>query len=63
LKQAGMTQTELANRLSLSPQMVSNYVRNIKLMSLEIAESVAQILNITTYDLYEWEIDDERHTE
>jgi transcriptional regulator with XRE-family HTH domain len=58
-----MSQTELANRLSLSPQMVSKYVRNIKLMSLEIAESIAQILNITTYDLYEWEIDNEDITE
>lgn len=63
LKQAGMTQTELGNRINLSPQMVSKYVRNIKIMSLEIAVSIAHVLNISVSDLYEWEIDSSRHIE
>lgn len=55
LKQAGMTQTELAKRLNLSQQMISKYVNDRKLMSLEIAYNIAAILNCNVEDLYSWE--------
>jgi DNA-binding XRE family transcriptional regulator len=55
LKQAGMTQTELAKRLNLSQQMISHYVNGRKMMSLEIAYNIAAILRCNVEDLYTWE--------
>lgn len=56
LKQAGITQTELAKRVNLSPQMISHYIFNRKVMSLENAKSIASVLNCNIEDLYEWEL-------
>ena len=55
LKQAGINQTELANRVNLSPQMISHYIFNRKIMSLENAKSISAVLNCDIEDLYEWE--------
>lgn len=55
LKQAGMTQTELARRLNLSQQMISHYITGRKTMSLETAYNIAAILICTVEDLYSWE--------
>ena len=55
LKQANMTQTELGKRVDLSPQMISHYVNRRKIMSLEVAKSIAAVMNCNVEDLYEWE--------
>jgi transcriptional regulator with XRE-family HTH domain len=55
LKQAGMTQTELAKRLNLSQQMISHYIHGRKVMSLEVAYNIAVILDCNVESLYSWE--------
>jgi transcriptional regulator with XRE-family HTH domain len=55
LKQARLTQTELAKRLNLSQQMISHYVNGRKVMSLEVAYNIAFILDCDVKDLYAWE--------
>ncbi|MFB0847288.1 helix-turn-helix transcriptional regulator [Paenibacillus oleatilyticus] len=55
LSQAGMTQKQLAERVNLSPQMISHYVMGRKVMSLENAKSISAVLNCNIEDLYLWE--------
>jgi transcriptional regulator with XRE-family HTH domain len=55
LKQAKMTQRQLAERVNLSPQMISHYIFNRKVMNLETAKAIADVLNCNIEDLYEWE--------
>jgi DNA-binding XRE family transcriptional regulator len=55
LDQAGINQSELGRRVNLSPQMISHYIYNRKIMSLEIAKSIAAALNCNIEDLYVWE--------
>jgi transcriptional regulator with XRE-family HTH domain len=59
LKQAKLTQTELAKRLNLSQQMISHYVNGRKVMSLENAYNIATILNCNVEDLYLWDFRNE----
>lgn len=54
LKDANMTQVELATRLDVTKQQVNKYVLNHRVMSLEVAVNVAEILNCDVRDLYEW---------
>lgn len=56
MKQAGLTQTELAKRVNLTQQMISYYINGRKLMSLEIAYNIAVILDCSIEELYSWEI-------
>jgi transcriptional regulator with XRE-family HTH domain len=55
LSEAGMTQKQLSERVNLSPQMISHYIFNRKIMSLDNAKSIAAVLNCLIEDLYEWE--------
>lgn len=55
LDQARINQSELGRRVNLSPQMISHYIYNRKIMSLEIAKSIAAVLNCNIEDLYVWE--------
>jgi transcriptional regulator with XRE-family HTH domain len=54
LKKFGMTQQELANKLSLSRSQISDYANNRKIMSLKNAKSIAKVIGCTIDDLYEW---------
>lgn len=55
LKQARMTQKELASMLDVTKQQINNYVFGHRVMSLSIAKNVATILGCEIDDLYEWE--------
>lgn len=52
LREAKMTQSEFARRLNISRQMVSKYVNDEKIMSLEMCFNAAHVLNCSVYDLY-----------
>lgn len=54
LKDADMTQQELANRLNVTVQQINKYVLNKQGMSLQIAKNIASILNCQMEELYEW---------
>ncbi|MDO6451889.1 helix-turn-helix transcriptional regulator [Oceanobacillus profundus] len=54
LKDVGMTQLQLANRLGVSEQQINKYVNNRQKMSLQVAKNIAVILNCHIDDLYEW---------
>lgn len=56
LRQAGMTQSELARRVNLTPQMIGHYTNNRKVMSLTHAKNIADVLGCRIEDLYEWEV-------
>lgn len=60
LSEAGMTQKQLSERVNLSPQMISHYIFNRKVMSLENAMSIASVLNCSIEDLYLWEYERNR---
>lgn len=55
LKEAGMTQKQLSERVNLSPQMISHYIFNRKIMSIDNAMSISAVLNCSIEDLYDWE--------
>jgi transcriptional regulator with XRE-family HTH domain len=55
LSAAGITQKDLAERVNLSPQMISHYISGRKIMSLENARSISAVLSCTMEDLYDWE--------
>lgn len=59
LKQARLTQTQLAERLNLSQQMISHYVNGRKMMSFEVAYNIAAILDCNIEDLYLWDFRNE----
>lgn len=52
-KDAGITQAELAERLGITPQMISQYERGSKKPSFETAEKIFNALGID-----EWEIEE-----
>ncbi|UYZ12180.1 helix-turn-helix transcriptional regulator [Brevibacillus sp. WF146] len=54
LREAGMTQQELCEKLNMPPSQVSDWVNDVKKMSLGNAKSVAHALGIHIDDLYEW---------
>ncbi|RDW21048.1 XRE family transcriptional regulator [Oceanobacillus arenosus] len=54
LKDAHMTQQELANRMGITVQQINKYVRNRQKMSIEVAGNIAFILKCHVEDLYEW---------
>lgn len=54
LRQVGMSQAQLAERLGVQRQQVSKWVRDEQGMSLESAKNVASILDCYIDDLYEW---------
>jgi plasmid maintenance system antidote protein VapI len=55
LRQVGLTQTELAERLRVSRQQVNKWATNRQGMSMETAKRIAVILKLDSgEDLYEW---------
>lgn len=54
LKDADMTQAELAIKLNVTEQQINKYVNNRQGMSLRVAKNIASVLNCTIEDLYEW---------
>ncbi|PLR93235.1 helix-turn-helix transcriptional regulator [Bacillus sp. T33-2] len=54
LRQAGMTQAQLAERLGVTRQQVSKWVRGQQRMTLESAKNVSVILDCYIEDLFEW---------
>lgn len=54
LKEKGMIQQDLADRLFMSPQQVSDYCTNRKKMELETAKAFAHTLGCHIDDLYDW---------
>ncbi|MGK5509454.1 helix-turn-helix domain-containing protein [Brevibacillus formosus] len=62
LKDAHMTQAELADKLDLSPQRVSDYANNLRTIPINRLREIAQILRCHMDDLYEWiEVPGSRH--
>jgi transcriptional regulator with XRE-family HTH domain len=57
LKEARMTQQELADRLNMSKSQLSQYVNGTRKMSLDTAASIARAIGngCTIDDLYTWE--------
>lgn len=45
-KQAGMTQSELAQKLNVTPQVISQYERGVKVPKFETRKKIADALNI-----------------
>ncbi|QDX93595.1 XRE family transcriptional regulator [Brevibacillus laterosporus] len=54
LQLAGMTQTELAEKIHMKRQQVSDYANNRNVMSLSNAKAIAHTLGCQIDDLYEW---------
>lgn len=55
LKEASMTQAELARRLQMPVSQVSDWCNNRKTMGLDNCKNIADILGISMDSLYEWE--------
>jgi transcriptional regulator with XRE-family HTH domain len=56
LRQAKISQSELARELNVSRQLVNKWATNDQRMSLETAKNVAAILELDRIDdLYEWD--------
>jgi DNA-binding XRE family transcriptional regulator len=49
-----MTQQELANKVRMSKQQISDYANNRVTMSLKNAKTIASALRCHIDDLYEW---------
>lgn len=54
LRNADMTQLELAEKLNVTEQQINKYVNNRQGMSYEVARNISEILNCCMEDLYEW---------
>lgn len=54
LRERGITQQQLADRLDMKTQQVSNYVTGQKQMSLKTAKAFAVALKCNIDDLYEF---------
>lgn len=59
LKEAKMTQAELARRIGKSKQRINDYAKNRVEIPLAVARQIAQILGCYIDDLYEWISSDE----
>lgn len=53
LKNAGMTQKELADKIGVPKQQINKYVKNQRRMSYNTAQKVAEALNCSMDQLYE----------
>jgi DNA-binding XRE family transcriptional regulator len=54
LAEARMTQQELAEKIDMKPQQLSDYAANRYTMSLRNARTIAHALGCHIDDLYEW---------
>lgn len=60
-KSRGLTQDELAEKLGVTKQIVSNWEREITPINLEYAIKSAKVLNCTLDELAGWEATKEQH--
>lgn len=56
LKDKKMSQQELADKVHMSRQQISNYANNVSRMSLGNAKTIAHALNVHMDDLYQWKL-------
>jgi DNA-binding XRE family transcriptional regulator len=54
LNEIVMTQQQLSEKIHMPKQQISDYATNRKRMSLGTAKTIADALNCTIDDLYEW---------
>ncbi|WP_096465990.1 helix-turn-helix transcriptional regulator [Aneurinibacillus soli] len=54
LREAKMTQQDLAHRMNKSRSQISQYVNGTRTMSLETARTIAHIVGCTMEQLYDW---------
>lgn len=54
LAEAGMTQQELAEKINMKPQQISDYAANRYVMSLRNAKTISHAIGCHIDDLYEW---------
>lgn len=50
-----ISQTDLASKLKMTPQQISDYSRGRFKPNIEIAKNIALVLHCTTDELFEWE--------
>lgn len=55
LKKGNLTQSRLAEMTDIPKSQISEYVNNKHVMSLESAKTIANVLDCTIEDLYQWE--------
>lgn len=60
-KSRGLTQDELAEKLGVTKQIVSNWEREITPINLEYAREITKVLNCTLDELSGWEATKEQH--
>jgi Helix-turn-helix. len=54
LREIGMSQQELANKVNMPKQQISDYANDRVVMSLKSAKNIASAINCAIEDLYEW---------
>lgn len=54
LKEADISQQELAEKMGVTVQQINKYVLNKQKMSIQTAKNVSSILKCQIEDLYEW---------
>ena len=54
LKEADITQQEIAEKMGVTVQQINKYVLNKQKMSIQTAKNVSSILKCQIEDLYEW---------
>ena len=60
-KSRGLTQTELAAKLGVTKQIVSNWEREITPITLGAAKEITKVLNCTLDELSGWEATKEQY--
>lgn len=54
LEKSQLTQIDISRMTGITKQEINSYVRNRRTMSLATAKTIANALNCTIDDLYEW---------
>lgn len=55
LKEAKLTQAELADRARMSESTISHYATKRRIMSIQNAKIIATVLKVKIDDLYSWD--------
>lgn len=54
LKSRNLSQSELARRTGINKRMISFYVKNERLMSVDAMYNISRVLGCNMEELYEW---------
>lgn len=54
LKERGMSQKDLADKIHMNPRQINAYINNRRIMTLNAAITIAKAIDCTIEDLYEW---------